>query len=63
MSRSVTSAESCVENFLRGADHDALNALSDHLSQITNDSGNLLESIVAARVPLSALLPTLPRGI
>jgi len=63
MLRSVTSAESCVENFLRRADHDALSALGEHLSQVTRDSGDLLESIVAARVPLLALLPTLPRGI
>lgn len=62
MLRSVTSAESCVETFLRCADRDVLSVLSEHLSQVTRDSGDLLESIVAARVPLLALTPTLPRG-
>ena len=56
MSRSVTSAESCIEDFYHRADRDALAALSEHLSSVTIESGVLLESIAAAREPLLALL-------
>jgi hypothetical protein len=56
MLRSVEDAESCVEDYHDRADHDALGALSEHLSRVTIESGVLLESIVAAREPLSALL-------
>ena len=60
MLRSVTNAESCVEHFLRRADHDTLGVLSEHLSQVTIDSEALPKSIAAAREPLLALLDTPP---
>jgi len=60
MLRSVTSAESCIEEFHLRADLDALGALSEHLSRVTIDSEGLLESIAAAREPLLVLLDITP---
>ena len=62
MRRSVTSAESCIEEFRLRADLDALGALSEHLSRVTIDSEALLESIAAAREPLLALLHITPHA-
>ena len=60
MLRSVKNAESCLEDFRRRADRNALGAVGDHLSHVTIESGGLLESIAAAREPLLALLHITP---
>jgi hypothetical protein len=60
MLRAVESAELCVGDFRDRADREALGAVGEYLSRVTVESGVLLESIAAVRVPLSALLHTPP---